>query len=318
MAYVGNGEVDILPDLDRGLAQAGFALSGATGGLDDFRRTYASPSGPVIRCCGSVGGLDSRPGWTGKWTSWAFFPIEYSELGAFAEGQLAMAIRQACVETRTMLGRSFHPGGGGGMDRSELDGRVDYVDWAQYYGPDVSAALGADRISDAGFHSVERLPNGAHAPAISIDGPSTSAGRSSIGWASSRGSCSTNTLTATWKRCVGARWEPTSSWNRQPARRRRSLRGPSAFHSARNRTATSSPIRSTEASNPGALHSRGLGEAPRRVAGCVRSARNRSGSDRNPGGKSTVGSRSKTLAPAYEFAGRSLARGERVLCTLST
>jgi hypothetical protein len=162
MAYVGNGEVDILPDLDRGLAQAGFALSGATGGLDDFRRTYASPSGPVIRCCGSVGGLDSRPGWTGKWTSWAFFPIEYSELGAFAEGQLAMAIRQACVETRTMLGRSFHPGGGGGMDRSELDGRVDYVDWAQYYGPDVSAALGADRISDAGFHSVERLPNGAH------------------------------------------------------------------------------------------------------------------------------------------------------------
>jgi hypothetical protein len=162
LAYIGEADIGaMLSGLDRGLAHAGFAVSAVTG-ADQFDRTYTSPAGVTLRCCGSLRGHDPRDGWTGTWGAWAFFPIAYSDLGAFGEGQLVEAIRDACVATRAVLGRSFHTGGIGHIDRGELDGRVDYVDWIQYYGPEVSAVLGAERIQHAGFHSVQRLPGGAH------------------------------------------------------------------------------------------------------------------------------------------------------------
>jgi hypothetical protein len=162
LAYVGERDIDgVLSGLDRGLARAGFVLSESSGDVS-FKRTYASPSGTPIRCCGSVSGLATQSLMPDKWGVWAFFPIEYSELRQFAEGQLVTAIREACVETRTVLGRSFHTGGICGVNREELDGRVDLIDWIQYFGPDVSGVLGQVRIQEAGFHSVQRLTNGAN------------------------------------------------------------------------------------------------------------------------------------------------------------
>lgn len=56
---------------------------------------------------------------------------------------------------------SFHPVGVSLIAERELEGRVDYVDWIQYYGPDVAAAIGVDRIRTAGFHFLEESADGA-------------------------------------------------------------------------------------------------------------------------------------------------------------
>jgi len=141
---------DLGPRVDSGLADAGFSRGASAG-------AYADASGRSVRC--SWGGpTGSR--WPDSLPAWAVFPIDYDTYEAYGAAVFVSVFRALCRATTPILARSFHPIGVDMIHQSELDGKVDYVDWIQYYGPRVAAAIGPDRIRAAGFHQLEEFPDG--------------------------------------------------------------------------------------------------------------------------------------------------------------
>ncbi len=163
MAYVDRGSAQDLPDLlDKGFQDASFVIERhVVHRPGEFARTYSHSSGWRLNCAGADGQSDSRPGWQG-WPAWALLPIAHSQVVALPGNVLIDAIRVACMMSNTVIGRSFHPSGQTMLDLSELDGTVDMLDWLQYFGPQVTARVGAERISRAGFFAAEALSNGGY------------------------------------------------------------------------------------------------------------------------------------------------------------
>ena len=115
--------------------------------------TCVDVEGRIINCtCGIP---------TGWPPAWALFPIDYDAYNRYGAKLFVSAFRAICRATSSLLARSFHPVGVSLIAERELEGRVDYVDWIQYYGPAVGAAIGVERIRTAGFHLLEEFPDGA-------------------------------------------------------------------------------------------------------------------------------------------------------------
>ena len=151
------GYVDLLPveDLCRrvesGLAAVGFSEQIAKG-------TYTNPLGQSVHCSY---GAPTGTQWPNSWPAWAVFPIDYADYEAYGAPLFVSVFRALCRATTPVLARSFHPIGVDMINPGELEGQVDYVDWIQYYGVRVTAALDPGRVRTAGFHHLEEFPDGA-------------------------------------------------------------------------------------------------------------------------------------------------------------
>ena len=151
------GYVDPLPadDLSRrvesGLIAVGFCKNAAKG-------TYTNQLGQSVHCSY---GTPTATQWPNSWPAWAVFPIDYETYEAYGSPLFVSVFRALCRATTPVLARSFHPIGVDMINPGELEGRVDYIDWIQYYGVRVSTALDPVRVRAAGFHHLEELSDGA-------------------------------------------------------------------------------------------------------------------------------------------------------------
>jgi hypothetical protein len=155
-------EADVIALLDASLKPLGFGV------VDDepkvqsgFHRQYVAPSGALLPCRASV-----AAGWTDRrsraLSKWSFYPLSALQIENLSSEQYRAAIAAACIGTDAILGRTFHASGLDRITQAELLGAPDMVTWLQYFGPDMSAHIGVNRLRSAPFYSVEFYPNGAH------------------------------------------------------------------------------------------------------------------------------------------------------------
>jgi hypothetical protein len=143
-----------LADLSRAaeaaLGRLGFTRSGPDTFADQRSRTLTIALGSP----GAPGGCQHA------WSAWAVFPIKFSEYESYG-GELYVSVtRELAAATPTVLARSCHPMGLDFIECSELEGDVNYVDWLQYFGPELVQRLGLQRLRSAGFLSTETLTSG--------------------------------------------------------------------------------------------------------------------------------------------------------------
>jgi hypothetical protein len=144
--------------IDAGMAAAGFALRQTSEG--ESVREYSNADGWRLKCITSLASGPSSFHDADQWGVWGFFPVDYEDLARHGPAPLVTAFRDVCVRSRTVFGRSFSPKGFDLIERAELDGRIDFLGWIQYFGPAMSNAIGLARLEAAGFASFERLDNG--------------------------------------------------------------------------------------------------------------------------------------------------------------
>lgn len=97
----------------------------------------------------------------GKWWQCAVFPIQEQTFAEVGGEKLGAFIEELCVRLDAVLGRSFAEDGHGAPKMNETDGTLEYVDWLQYFGPQLVAQWGVERLRHAPFERVRVLANGA-------------------------------------------------------------------------------------------------------------------------------------------------------------
>jgi len=142
---------DLSRQVNVALAAVGLSGEGRKGG-------YVDAAGRTINCIWSA---PTAARWPNSWPAWAVFPIAYDSCELRGAEFLVSVFRALCRGTATVIARSFHPTGLDMVNEEELGGRVDYVDWIQYYSPRVAAAIGPTRIRSGGFSGLEEFSDGA-------------------------------------------------------------------------------------------------------------------------------------------------------------
>jgi hypothetical protein len=162
IAYTAITDMAHLADtVDRAMAASGFRVT----------REEETPTQAITRVY-RIGRRGKLP-WTGSpevkvfdrhgtgLAQWFFFPLQKADLDLLTTPVYLRAIRSACMASETVLGRAFHATGTDMVAPPELLGAVDMLTWAQYFGPDLSAVIGRERLRTAPFYANEELPNGA-------------------------------------------------------------------------------------------------------------------------------------------------------------
>jgi hypothetical protein len=135
--------MDALADLEE--------LSLASVGKGGAERKYGRPGLPAVSFY-----LDQEQA---TCQAWGVVAAEtFTALGQAAIARLFLGVVNAFPP---ILARSFNELAHGVINKSELEGALDFIDWFQYFSPRVVAKLGSEALSKVPEASVEFLASGA-------------------------------------------------------------------------------------------------------------------------------------------------------------